>query len=77
MGPSENIATKEQCIPETLTNREFIKKVEDVISFHEIWTNEKMEKMERKYSNYIRNNEVIWKIMKFNMEKYKKEKELA
>ncbi|MFV0470678.1 MAG: hypothetical protein ACK5L7_01400 [Paludibacteraceae bacterium] len=77
MGPSGNIASKEQCIPEILTNREFIKKVEDVISSHEIWTSEKMEKMEKKYSNYIRNNEVIWKIMKFNMEKYKKEKELT
>lgn len=77
MVPSENIAPKEQCIPEILTNREFIKKVEDVISSHEIWTSERMEKMEKKYFNYIRNNEVIWKIMKFNMEKYKKEKELA
>ncbi|MDR2010415.1 MAG: hypothetical protein LBQ22_08030 [Bacteroidales bacterium] len=74
MAPSENIATKEQCIPEILTNREFIKKVEDVISSHEIWTSERMEKMEKKYSNYIRNNEVIWKVMKLNMEKYKKEK---
>jgi len=76
IGPGQNMAVKELNASDVLTQREFIYKVEQIISSREIWSTEQIERMEKKYSNYIKDNEVIWKLMKINMEKYRKEKML-
>lgn len=76
IGPGRNMTVKEQNASDVLTHREFIYKVEQIISSREIWSTEQIERMEKKYSNYIKDNEALWKIMKLNMEKYRKEKML-